>query len=102
MHAADLAQALVAVALGRAVGRRVRGVALSGAVVRAALGVAGAAARALGRAPLLDRDKANELLAPGWSCSSEALRRDAGWAAEIPLDHSLAQTARAYREAGWL
>lgn len=128
VHAADLARALVAVAtsaatlggtyhaghpepvtqralagaVGRAVGRRVRGVALSGAVVRAALGVAGAAARALGRAPLLDGDKANELLAPGWSCSSEALRRDAGWAAEIPLDQGLAETARAYREAGWL
>jgi nucleoside-diphosphate-sugar epimerase len=128
VHAADLARALVAVAtsaatlggtyhaghpepltqralagaVGRAVGRRVRGVGLSGAVVRAALGVAGAAARALGRAPLLDGDKANELLAPGWSCSSEALRRDAGWAAEIPLDQGLAETARAYREAGWL
>jgi len=80
----------------------VRCVTLPGAVVRAALGVAGAAARALGRAPLLDGDKANELLAPGWSCSSEALRRDADWAAEIPLHRGLAETARAYREAGCL
>jgi nucleoside-diphosphate-sugar epimerase len=56
----------------------------------------------VGRAPLLDGDKANELLAPGWACSSQALRRDAGWAAEIPLDEGLAETARAYREAGWL
>jgi nucleoside-diphosphate-sugar epimerase len=71
-------------------------------VVRAVLGVAGAAARALGRTPLLDGDKANELLAPGWSCSSEALRRDAGWAAEVPLDQGLAETAHACREAGWL
>ena len=35
--------------------------------------------------PLLDADKCHELLAPGWACSSEALRRDAGWRAEIAL-----------------
>jgi nucleoside-diphosphate-sugar epimerase len=128
VHAADLARALVAAAtsastlggtyhaghpepvtqraladaVGRAVGRRVRCVRLPGSVVRAVLGVAGAVARALGRAPLLDGDKANVLLAPGWACSSAALRRDAGWAAEVPLDQGLAETARAYREAGWL
>jgi nucleoside-diphosphate-sugar epimerase len=128
VHAADLARALVAAAVspatlggtyhaghpdpvtqralaeavGRAVGRPARRVTLPGPLVRALLGVAGAAARAAGRAPLLDGDKANELLAPGWSCSSEALRRDAGWVAEISLDEGLAGTARAYREAGWL
>ena len=58
--------------------------------------------RALGRAPLLDGDKARELLASGWVASSEALRRDAGWLARIPLDEGLAETARSYREAGWL
>jgi nucleoside-diphosphate-sugar epimerase len=128
VHAADLARALVAAAtsaatlggtyhaghpepvtqraladaVGRAVGRRARPVRIPGPLVRALLGVAGAAARAAGRAPLLDGDKANELLAPGWSCSSEALWRDAGWTAEVPLDEGLAGTARAYREAGWL
>jgi nucleoside-diphosphate-sugar epimerase len=128
VHAADLAQALVAAAtsgatlggtyhagnpkpvtqrelaeaVGRAIGRTPRCPTLPGPLVRGLLGVAGAAARAVGRAPLLDGDKANELLAPGWACSSQALRRDAGWAAEIPLDEGLAETARAYREAGWL
>jgi nucleoside-diphosphate-sugar epimerase len=128
VHAADLARALVAAAtsaatlggtyhaghpepvtqraladaVGRAVGRRARPVRIPGPLVRALLGVAGAAARAAGRAPLLDGDKANELLAPGWACSSEALRRDGAWSAEIPLDRGLAETARAYRETGWL
>jgi nucleoside-diphosphate-sugar epimerase len=128
VHAADLARALVAAAtststlgavyhagnaepvtqralaeeVGRAVGRPVRCVSLPGLVVRRCLGAAGFVARALGRAPLLDGDKANELLAPGWSCSSAALRRDAGWTAEIPLERGLAETARAYRDAGWL
>jgi len=92
----------LAVAVGRAVGRNVRCVTLPAAAVRGLLGAAGAAARALGRVPFLDGDKANELLAPGWTCESEALRRDAGWAAEMPLDQGLAATAGAYREAGWL
>lgn len=128
VHAADLARALVAAAtsaaalggtyhagnaapvtqralaeeVGRAVGRPVRRITLPGPIVRAALAGAGFAVRALGKAPLLDGDKANELLAPGWSCSSAALRRDASWSAEIPLSRGLADTARAYREAGWL
>jgi nucleoside-diphosphate-sugar epimerase len=128
VHAADLARALVAAAtspstpggtyhsgnaepvtqralagaVGRAVGRSVRCVRLPGPLVRILLGAAGAASRALGRPPLLDGDKANELLAPGWACSSGALRRDTGWTAEIPLERGLAETARAYREARWL
>jgi nucleoside-diphosphate-sugar epimerase len=128
VHAADLARALVlaatshatlgrtyhaghpepvtqrglAEAVARAIGRRVRMVALPGPLVRGLLGIAGVVTRAAGRAPLLDRDKANELLAPAWTCSSEALLRDAGWSAEIPLERGLAETVRSYREAGWL
>jgi nucleoside-diphosphate-sugar epimerase len=101
-HAEPVTQRALAGAVGRAVGRPVRCVTLPEPVVRGVLGVAGAVARALGRAPLLDGDKANELLAPGWACTSAALRRDAGWAAEIPLERGLAETARSYREAGWL
>ena len=101
-HAEPVTQRELAGAVGRAVGRPARCFTLPGPVVRTVLKIAGAAARALGRAPLLDGDKANELLAAGWVCSSAALRRDAGWAAEIPLERGLAETARAYRVAGWL
>jgi dihydroflavonol-4-reductase len=128
VHAADLARALVAAgtspatlgrvyhaahpepttpralaaAMGRAVGRPVRLVTLPAPLVRGALTLAGLVSRALGRAPLLDGDKASELLAPAWTCSSEALSRDAGWEASVPLGRGLEETARAYREAGWL
>jgi nucleoside-diphosphate-sugar epimerase len=101
-HPAPVTQRGLVEAVGRAVGRRVRCLTVPGPVVRGALGVAGAAARVMGRAPLLDGDKAHELLAPAWICSSEALRRDAGWIAEIPLERGLAETARSYREARWL
>jgi nucleoside-diphosphate-sugar epimerase len=101
-HAEPVTQRELAEAVGRAVGRKVRSVTLPGPLVRGLLGVAGAVTRAAGMAPLLDGDKANELLAPAWTCSSEALLRDAGWSAAIPLERGLAETARSYREAGWL
>jgi dihydroflavonol-4-reductase len=101
-HETPVSQRRMAEAVGEAVGRRVRLVRLPGALVRGALGAAGAAARGLGVAPLLDGDKACELLATGWVCSSAALRRDAGWEAVTSLEEGLAGTARAYRDAGWL
>lgn len=101
-NATPVTQRELAVAIGRAVGREVRCVPLPGFVVRPALCAAGLAARMRGRAPLLDADKSRELLASGWVCSSEALARDAGWRAEIPLADGLAETVRSYREAGWL
>jgi nucleoside-diphosphate-sugar epimerase len=101
-HSEPVTQRALAAAVGRALGRPVRCLRVPAPLVRAILGVAAGVGRALGRAPLLDGDKANELLAPGWVCSSENLRRDAGWTAEIPLDRGLAATARAHREAGWL
>jgi nucleoside-diphosphate-sugar epimerase len=101
-NAEPVSERTLAVAVGRAVGRTVVCVPVPALAVRGALGAVGAVAHALGRAPFLDGDKAHELLAPGWACSSAALRRDAGWAAGIPLAQGLAATARAYREAGWL
>lgn len=132
VHAADLAQALVAAgrhattlgrtyhaghpepvtqrglamavgrAVGRPVGRPVRCPTLPGTLVRGVLGALGVAARSVGRATLLDWDKANEVLAPAWVCSSDALQRDAAWSARISLESGLAETARSYRESGWL
>jgi nucleoside-diphosphate-sugar epimerase len=59
-------------------------------------------ARVTGRASVLAPEKAAELLAPAWTCTSEALARDAGWRARIAVDEGFAQTARWYRESGWL
>jgi nucleoside-diphosphate-sugar epimerase len=128
VFAADLAQALVAAAasaatlggtyhaahpevvtqrqlgeaLGRALGRAPRFVRLPGPVLRALLHAALPLARVARRAALPAPDKAHELLAPAWRASSEALRRDAGWQADVPLERGLVETAHAYRGAGWL
>jgi nucleoside-diphosphate-sugar epimerase len=101
-HPAVVTQRELVRAIGRAVGRRVRCLPVPASLVRIVLAVSGVAARLVGGATLLSADKAPELLAPAWACSSEALRRDAGWAARIGLEDGLADTAQAYRSAGWL
>jgi len=89
-------------AVGRAVGSRVRLVPIPRPVVRGVLQVSGAMARLTGTATLLSPERAGELLAPAWTCRSDALARDAGWRAALPLCEGLARTARWYREAGWV
>ena len=128
VHAADLAEALVAAAaspaaagrtyhaahpaivtqralaeeIGRAVGSRPRLVPVPGGAVRAALAVSGALARVTRRPTLLHPSKAPELLAPAWTCTADALARDAGWSAQVPLARGLRETADWYAGAGWL
>lgn len=101
-NGAPVTQRALAEAVGGAVGRPLRCVPLPRFLVRPALGLTGTLSRALGRAPLLDADKSNELLAPGWVCTSDALLRDAGWRPAIPLAAGLAETAASYRALGWL
>ena len=88
--------------IGQAVGARVRTLAIPPTVVRGVLWLSGAAARLSGGVTLLSPQKAPELLAPAWTCRSDALARDAGWRASIDLAHGLAETAAWYREQGWL
>ena len=89
-------------AVGHAVGRRVRIVTLPGPIVRAVLTVTGAWSHALGRATILNRDKANELLEAAWTCDPTPLMRDSGWAAENDVASGVRATAAWYRERGWL
>jgi nucleoside-diphosphate-sugar epimerase len=88
--------------LGRALGRPLRLVRLPGPLVRGLLHAGKLAAGVTGRSFLPAPDKAHELLAPAWRASSEALRRDASWTAEVPVERGFALTASAYRSAGWI
>ena len=130
IHAADLAHALVAAgtspasqgrvyfathpapttsrgllfACARALGktRPPRIVPIPPAVARALLWTVGSLAHLAGRATFLSADKANEYLAPAWTCRGDALTRDTGWRAAVDLEPGLARTAAWYREVGWL
>lgn len=92
----------VALAVGRAVGRTPRILPVPGTLARGLLRAIGTAARLAGQSTLLTADKANEFLAPAWTCSPAVLTRDTGWAAEHDLASGLRRTARWYRDQGWL
>jgi nucleoside-diphosphate-sugar epimerase len=127
VHAADLADALVRAVLapgaagvyhvaepvayaweevgrkvGVAVGRRVLAVPVPAPLIAALGATSELAAGVMGRSSIFNRDKARELLAPGWLCETDSARTDLGFEARIPLDEGLRATARWYEDNGWL
>jgi dihydroflavonol-4-reductase len=128
VHAADLAEALVAVggsvatvggtytachpqvfttaefgsAVGAAMGRSVATVRIPRQLGRAVLSLTELAARLAGQATILTTDKANEFFQPAWTGDPAPLTRDSGWSATYDLERGLADTYRWYRQAGWL
>jgi dihydroflavonol-4-reductase len=128
VHAADLAQALLAVtkvhttiggtynachpqvftsadlgqAVGAAMGRSVIRLRVPEGVGRALLAVTETSARLTRQVTILTTDKANEFFQPAWTGDPSALTRDSGWRAQYDLSSGLADTYRWYRKAGWL
>jgi len=101
-HPATTTSRQLVTAIGRALGRTVMTVPIPGPVARGLLWVIGSLVHLTGRATVLSADKANEFLAPAWTCRSDALLRDTGWRAETALDAGLQRTADWYRSHGWL
>jgi len=58
--------------------------------------------RATGRAVMLTRDKCNELRCPNWVCDSTLARRDLSWKSTWTWAQGARETARWYRDSGWL
>jgi nucleoside-diphosphate-sugar epimerase len=87
--------------IGRAVGRAPRLLAVPDSALRLVLAASGTMARLTRRSTLLEPSKAPELLAPAWTCATDALTRDTGWTAGIPLARGLRETAEWYEGAGW-
>jgi nucleoside-diphosphate-sugar epimerase len=127
VHAADLARALVRAAMapaargvyhiaerqayswtdvgrlvGAALGRTVRPVRVPARLISLLAAVSETAAGSVGRSSIFNRDKARELLAPGWLCETESASADLQYEAGIPLADGLRATAQWYRDEGWL
>jgi nucleoside-diphosphate-sugar epimerase len=92
----------MALAVGRAMGRRLAVIRVPAAIGRGVLRVTEAAARLVGQTTILTADKANEFFQPAWTADPEALARDTGWRAIRNLETGLAETYAWYRTAGWL
>lgn len=88
--------------LGETAGRKARLVRVPAGLIRAAAAVSEAVTGGLGRSTMFNRDKARELLAPGWRCDTEDARRELGFEAGTPLAQGLRETWEWYRNAGWL
>lgn len=101
-HAAVTTSRTLAHAIGRAVGRSPRVMAVPAPLTRGLLWAIGTLAHLAGRATLLAADKANEFLAPAWTCLPDRLMRDTGWRPQVELETGLARTAAWYRSQGWL
>jgi nucleoside-diphosphate-sugar epimerase len=89
-------------ACGRALGTKPRIIPIPSGLARGVLWTVGSLAHLAGRATFLSADKANEYLAPAWTCRADALTRDTGWRTKIDLEPGLARTAAWYREMKWL
>ena len=79
--------------IAKALDRQVRVVRIPPWVVRVAAAVSEFSAATVGQATILNREKAKELLAPGWLCETEAAKRDLGFEGRIPLPAGLSGTA---------
>jgi hypothetical protein len=89
-------------ALSAAVGTRPLRLPLPPPLVRAAGALAERFGAVLGGAGVFNREKAEEMLAPAWLCDLSGLEALLPRGTETPLAEGIGQTARWYREHGWL
>jgi UDP-glucose 4-epimerase len=54
------------------------------------------------RPTIFNRQKVSEMAQRYWTVSSQAAKRDFGFACDYVLEKGIAETARWYRENGWL
>ena len=88
--------------VGTAVGRNVRILRIPGPVLVAAAATSETIARLLGKSTIFNREKADELMVPGWLCETDLARRDFGFETHIPLQEGFNETAGWYRQHQWL
>jgi nucleoside-diphosphate-sugar epimerase len=88
--------------LGHAVGRKVRVLPVPRPVLYAAMRASTLANGLFGYKNQLDQKQYQQMVAPAFVCSSEALRRELGWSPRHDLAETLKHAAEGYRVAGLL
>lgn len=87
---------------GGALGRRVVGLNIPRVILTTAASVSEHWGRFRGQMPVFNRQKVRELTAENWVCSHENARERIGFTAGTSIGDGLAQTAKWYKEQGWL
>ena len=59
-------------------------------------------AEVTGRARMVDRQKAREILQPDWLCDISKAREQLGYSPRYSLERGLAETIRWYEKEGWV
>ena len=89
-------------AMSKAIGRRVRVLRVPRPVLRGASVVSTAFSKVFGFTNQLDAKQYDQMVAPAFMCSSEALQEAHGWTPRVSLEGSLAKAWAAYHADGWL
>lgn len=59
-------------------------------------------ARLRGKVPIMNLDKARELTAEAWTCTSERARKELAFTPAFPLDKGFEHTVAWFKQEGWL
>ncbi len=89
-------------ALSMVLDRRVRVVAIPRAALYGASVAGTALSKLFGLKNQLDKKQYDQLTAPAFICSSDALTREHGWTPQLGLQQSLQNAWEGYRADGWL
>lgn len=85
-----------------ALGRRVRSITLPPSLPRAIGSLSEWTARRRGVPPFLTREKVADLVTPYWTCDPSRVAADVGFTPTLTIPEGLVETARWYRDHGWL
>ncbi len=88
--------------VAQALGKRPLSLTIPRPLFRALTSAADVVSRATGKHLPVNRKMAQQLLVPGWTCSTAKAKERLGFAAKTPVSESIDRAARWYREKGWL
>ncbi len=88
--------------MGRAMGRKIRGITVPTGFLRSAAFFYEMAGKLSGRMPVFNIQKVNELTAPGWVVNTDRAAAELAFSTEVSLEDGFLEVAHWYREKGWI